>query len=141
MAYYTQSDVETSTKSTVRFSDIDLNFEINPLTKDVNILKNEDAVKRSVRNIVLTNFGEKKFQPFFGGNVLAQLFENFSPFTSIQLKKAIERSLFENEPRIDRLVVEVNANNDKNSVDVVVRFTLKNSQEPVLVTFTLERIR
>ena len=129
MAYYTQSDVETSTKSTVRFSDIDLNFEINPLTKDVNILKNEDAVKRSVRNIVLTNFGEKKFQPFFGGNVLAQLFENFSPFTSIQLKKAIERSLFENEPRIDRLVVEVNANNDKNSV------------EPVLVTFTLERIR
>ena len=141
MAYYTQSDVETSTKSTVRFSDIDLNFEMNPLTKDVNILKNEDAVKRSVRNIVLTNFGEKKFQPFFGGNVLAQLFENFSPFTSIQLKKAIERSLFENEPRIDRLVVEVNANNDKNSVDVVVRFTLKNSQEPVLVTFTLERIR
>ena len=141
MAYYTQSDVETSTKSTVRFSDIDLNFEINPLTKDVNILKNEDDVKRSVRNIVLTNFGEKKFQPFFGGNVLAQLFENFSPFTSIQLKKAIERSLFENEPRIDRLVVEVNANNDKNSVDVVVRFTLKNSQEPVLVTFTLERIR
>ena len=141
MAYYTQSDVETSTKSTVRFSDIDLNFEIKPLTKDVNILKNEDAVKRSVRNIVLTNFGEKKFQPFFGGNVLAQLFENFSPFTSIQLKKAIERSLFENEPRIDRLVVEVNANNDKNSVDVVVRFTLKNSQEPVLVTFTLERIR
>ena len=141
MAYYTQSDVETSTKSTVRFSDIDMNFEINPLTKDVNILKNEDAVKRSVRNIVLTNFGEKKFQPFFGGNVLAQLFENFSPFTSIQLKKAIERSLFENEPRIDRLVVEVNANNDKNSVDVVVRFTLKNSQEPVLVTFTLERIR
>ncbi|MAL42757.1 GPW/gp25 family protein [Hyphomonas sp.] len=141
MAYYTQSDVETSTKSTVRFSDIDLNFEMNPLTKDVNILKNEDAVKRSVRNIVLTNFGEKKFQPFFGGNVLAQLFENFSPFTSVQLKKAIERSLFENEPRIDRLVVDVIAENDKNSVDVTVRFTLKNSQEPVLVTFTLERIR
>jgi phage baseplate assembly protein W len=141
MAYYTQSDVETSTKSTVRFSDIDLNFEMNPLTKDVNILKNEDAVKRSVRNIVLTNFGEKKFQPFFGGNVLAQLFENFSPFTSVQLKKAIERSLFENEPRIDRLIVDVIAENDKNSVDVTVRFTLKNSQEPVLVTFTLERIR
>ena len=141
MAYYTQSDVETSTKSTVRFSDIDLNFEMNPLTKDVNILKNEDAVKRSVRNIVLTNFGEKKFQPFFGANVLAQLFENFSPFTAVQLKKAIERSLFENEPRIDRLVVDVIAENDKNSVDVTVRFTLKNSQEPVLVTFTLERIR
>ena len=141
MAYYTQSEIESSTKSTVRFSDIDLNFEINPLTKDVNILKNEDAVKRSVRNIVLTNFGEKKFQPFFGGNVSAQLFENFSPFTSVQLKKAIERSLFENEPRIDRLVVEVIANNDKNSVDVIIRFTLKNSQEPVLVTFTLERIR
>jgi|TARA_R100000315_G_C5219792_1_gene131925 phage baseplate assembly protein W len=141
MAYYTQSEIESSTKSTVRFSDIDLNFEMNPLTKDVNILKNEDAVKRSVRNIVLTNFGEKKFQPFFGGNVSAQLFENFSPFTSVQLKKAIERSLFENEPRIDRLVVEVIANNDKNSVDVIIRFTLKNSQEPVLVTFTLERIR
>ena len=84
---------------------------------------------------------EKKSSNHFGGNVLAQLFENFSPFTSVQLKKAIERSLFENEPRIDRLVVDVIAENDKNSVDVTVRFTLKNSQEPVLVTFTLERIR
>ena len=99
MAYYTTRDVETSPETTVRFSDIDLNFDVNPLTKDINTLKNEDAVKRSVRNIVLTNFGEKKFQPFFGGDVISRLFENFSPFTSFEIKKAIERSIIRNEPR------------------------------------------
>ena len=141
MAYYTQSEIESSTKSTVRFSDIDLNFEMNPLTKDVNILKNEDAVKRSVRNIVLTNFGEKKFQPFFGGNVSAQLFENFSPFTSFEIKKAIERSIIRNEPRVDSLNVEVVTNIDSNSLQVTTRFTIRNSQEPVILSFTLERTR
>jgi phage baseplate assembly protein W len=70
MAYYTTRDVETSQKESVRFSDIDLNFDMNPITKDINTLKNEEAVKRSIRNIVLTNFGEKKFQPFFGGDVI-----------------------------------------------------------------------
>ena len=65
MAYYTQSDVETSTKSTVRFSDIDLNFEMNPLTKDVNILKNEDAVKRSVRKHCADKFWREKVPTIF----------------------------------------------------------------------------
>ena len=64
MAYYTTRDVETSQKESVRFSDIDLNFDMNPITKDINTLKNEEAVKRSVRNIVLTNFG-RKVSPFF----------------------------------------------------------------------------
>ena len=141
MAYYTTKDVETSPKATVRFSDIDLNFDVNPLTKDINTLKNEDAVKRSVRNIVLTNFGEKKFQPFFGGDVISRLFENFSPFTSFEIKKAIERSIIRNEPRIDSLNVNVNTDIDNNALGVTARFTIKNSQEPVILSFNLERIR
>jgi phage baseplate assembly protein W len=141
MAYYTTRDVETSQKESVRFSDIDLNFDLNPITKDINTLKNEEAVKRSVRNIVLTNFGEKKFQPFFGGDVISQLFENITPFTAFEMEKAITRTILNNEPRVEALSVKANTNNDQNSVDVTVRFTIKNSQQPVILSFTLERIR
>ena len=141
MAYYTTRDVETSQKESVRFSDIDLNFDMNPITKDINTLKNEEAVKRSVRNIVLTNFGEKKFQPFFGGDVISQLFENITPFTAFEMEKAITRTILNNEPRVEALSVKANTNNDQNSVDVTVRFTIKNSQQPVILSFTLERIR
>jgi len=141
MAYYTTRDVETSQKESVRFSDIDLNFDMNPITKDINTLKNEEAVKRSVRNIVLTNFGEKKFQPFFGGDVISQLFENITPFTAFEMEKAISKSIINNEPRVESLAVKANTNNDTNSVNVTVRFTLKNSQQPVILSFTLERIR
>ena len=104
-------------------------------------LKNEEAVKRSVRNIVLTNFGEKKFQPFFGGDVISQLFENITPFTAFEMEKAITRTILNNEPRVEALSVKANTNNDQNSVDVTVRFTIKNSQQPVILSFTLERIR
>ena len=141
MAYYTTRDVETSQKESVRFSDIDLNFDLNPITKDINTLKNEEAVKRSVRNIVLTNFGEKKFQPFFGGDVISQLFENITPFTAFEMEKAITRTILNNEPRVEALSVKANTNNDQNSVDVTVRFTIKNSQQPVILSFTLERTR
>ena len=141
MAYYTTRDVETSQKESVRFSDIDLNFDMNPITKDINTLKNEEAVKRSVRNIVLTNFGEKKFQPFFGGDVISQLFENITPFTAFEMEKAISKSIINNEPRVESLAVKANTNNDTNSVNVTVRFTLKNSQQPVILSFTLERTR
>ena len=141
MAYYTTRDVETSQKESVRFSDIDLNFDLNPITKDINTLKNEEAVKRSVRNIVLTNFGEKKFQPFFGGDVISQLFENITPFTAFEMEKAISKSIINNEPRVESLAVKANTNNDTNSVNVTVRFTLKNSQQPVILSFTLERTR
>ena len=141
MAYYTTRDVETSQKESVRFSDIDLNFDLNPITKDINTLKNEEAVKRSVRNIVLTNFGEKKFQPFFGGDVISQLFENITPFTAFEMEKAITRTILNNEPRVEALEVKAITNNDTNSVNVTVRFTLKNSQQPVILSFTLERIR
>jgi phage baseplate assembly protein W len=141
MAYYTTRDVETSQKESVRFSDIDLNFDMNPITKDINTLKNEEAVKRSIRNIVLTNFGEKKFQPFFGGDVISQLFESITPFTAFEMEKAISKSIINNEPRVESLAVKANTNNDTNSVNVTVRFTLKNSQQPVILSFTLERTR
>ena len=62
-----------------RFVDLDLDFTLNPITKDVSLKFNDEAVKRSIRNIVLTNTGEKPYIPEFGGNVKASLFENFTP--------------------------------------------------------------
>lgn len=145
MAYFpttTSSDALPTDVSTTRFSDLDLTFTKNPLTNDITSLKNDEAVKRSVKNIVLTNFGEKKFQPSFGGNTTAQLFENFGPFAAREISGAIKRCIRENEPRVNQLQVLVNSNLvDNNSLSVTIRFTIENSPLPITVSLTLERLR
>ena len=84
-----------------RFSDLDLDFTLNPISKDVNILRDNEAIKRSVRNIVLYNFLEKPFKPTFGGNVTAQLFENVNYYLLCRFGLLLQNvmshfSLFEN---------------------------------------------
>jgi len=144
MAYFpttTNSDSLPTDVSTVRFSDLDLTFAKNPLTNDVTPLKNDEAVKRSVKNIVLTNFGEKKFQPVFGGNTTAQLFENFGPFSAGEISDAIKRCIRDNEPRVRKIQVLVNPKMSNNSLLVTIRFTIENSPFPITVSLALERLR
>ena len=144
MAYFpttTNSDSLPTDVSTVRFSDLDLTFAKNPLTNDVTPLKNDEAVKRSVKNIVLTNFGEKKFQPFFGGNMTAQLFENFGPFSGREVSSAIKRCIRDNEPRVNQLQVLIDPKPSRNSLNVTIRFTIENSPFPITVSLALERLR
>jgi|TARA_R100000388_G_C7231726_1_gene155106 phage baseplate assembly protein W len=144
MAYFpttTNNDSLPTDVSTVRFSDLDLTFAKNPLTNDITPLKNDEAVKRSVKNIVLTNFGEKKFQPFFGGNMSAQLFENFGPFSAREVSGAIKRCIRDNEPRVNRLQVLVNPKLSANSLNVTINFTIENSPFPITVSLALERLR
>jgi|TARA_R100000426_G_scaffold47982_1_gene35632 phage baseplate assembly protein W len=124
-----------------RFLDLDLNFMKNPISNDVNILKDVDAVKRSVRNIVLYNFGEKKFNPIFGGNVVAKLFESLDPMTAQSLKDSISRSIVQNEPRAFLNDVSVRPNLDRNAFDVSILFTVRNDPQPIKLDLSLERIR
>jgi|TARA_A100001391_G_scaffold199019_1_gene181445 phage baseplate assembly protein W len=124
-----------------RFSDIDLNFTKNPITNDVNILRDNEAVRRSVRNIVLYNFLEKPFSPTFGGNVRGKLFENINSITALRIKGEIEKAIIDNEPRASLRGVKVAPDLDRNAFDVTIIFNVNNNPAPVKVEISLERIR
>jgi phage baseplate assembly protein W len=124
-----------------RFVDLDLDFTLNPITKDISFKFNEEAVKRSVRNIILTNTGEKPYVPEFGGNVKATLFENFTPVNVVTLRGQIETAIRNFEPRAKVLKIVVDPDVDENVLSVSVVFRVLNSPDPVTVTVPLERIR
>jgi phage baseplate assembly protein W len=81
------------------FKDIPLSFTAHPVTGNVKALVNRDAVKQSVKNIVLTNFYERPYSPNLGGNILSQLFENMDPITEYNIAKNIRQALDNYEPR------------------------------------------
>jgi|TARA_A100001515_G_scaffold79931_1_gene63464 phage baseplate assembly protein W len=124
-----------------RFTDLDLNFARNPLTGDINTLTDSDAVKASVRHAVLYNFFEKPFKPRFGGNVIAQLFENINPITAINIRDFIIKTVKDNEPRAILRNVNVIPSLDQNAFNVNIEFLVSNSNQPVKLDFSLERLR
>jgi len=123
------------------YADLDLFMPIHPNKKDIIPLTDIDAVKRSVRNIVLTNFGEKLFMPNFGGKVTDYLFENVSPFIAIALQSEIEEILRLHERRIDNVRVDVSDRSDENTYDVTINFRVINTTETANVGFELNRLR
>lgn len=113
------------------------------MSNDLARLRDENSVKQSVRNLVLTNFGERLFQPNIGGNVSRMLFEPFTGFTADDLKKDILNTLKQNEPRISSsdLSVQVIPNADMNQFTVNIFFYIINQTEPTSVNLILQRVR
>lgn len=106
------------------FQDLSMSFKANPLNYDLIAIKNETAIARSVRNIVLTNPGEKFFQPYFGTGVSNSLFENMDELTASTIKNRIELSLENFEPRIKLVEVVVNPDYDNNTFDVTIYYNI-----------------
>ena len=106
------------------FRDFSLTFEKNAVTNDVLSLKNEAAIKASVKNIVLYNFCEKPFDPLFGGNVIGLLFENASPSQSADLQSRIADAINIHEPRVVHLETEALWTEDRNQLDVSIRYVI-----------------
>ena len=123
------------------YSDLDLDFMMNPTTGDVNIKTGADAIKRSVRNLVFTNFNERKFNSQLGSDVTALLFENFTPLTNIYLKDAITALINNFEPRVRLQSVDVSQDIDNNGFNVTLQYIILNRNQPVTSTLFLERIR
>ena len=124
------------------FKDISLSFEPHPVTNDLPILKNESAIKRSVRNIVQTIPTEKFFNPLFGSDVYASLFEFIDFGTAATIQSQIEISLDNFEPRIENVEVEVNPQPDDNSFEVNVIYDIVGQEFPVQeYSFLLESTR
>jgi phage baseplate assembly protein W len=108
------------------YKDLNLNFSANPVTGDVTTVTDVIAVKRSVRNLLLTNHYDKPFHPEIGSNVPALLFENFGPITGNQLSRAIEEMIGNFEPRARVTAVECNPIAESNSYSIVINFYVEN---------------
>ena len=112
------------------FKDINLSFKRHPVTSDLVVLKNEDAIKRSVKNIVFTILGEKPYDPLFGSVINDSLFELSTGLSEIGVKDAIEASLKKYEPRIDDIVVTVTILPDSNELNCTVQYTIVGIPAP-----------
>jgi phage baseplate assembly protein W len=123
------------------YSDLDLDFLPHPTTKDVMRKTGVEAIKRSVRNLLLTNFYDRPFRPGIGSNALKLLFDNVTPITANFLNNAIRETLTNFEPRINIQQLEVNFDPDNNGFNVTLYFVIVNRNEPVIVNLFLERIR
>ncbi len=141
MANYDASSINKSKKSTRTYVDLDLDFTRHPVTNDVVKITDVDAVKRSVRNLINTQFYERPFHPELGCGVRDMLFENYTPMTGIFMRRKIEEVLRNYEPRANLSSIQVNEQMDRNAIDVVVNFYVLNLPNPVSVTTTLQRIR
>lgn len=123
------------------YSDLDLDFIAHPATGDIVKKIGPDAIKRSVRNLILTNFYDRPFRPGIGSNVQKLLFENPNPLTVNFLKDAIAEVLRNYEPRIAVNDIVVQLNYDQNGFNVRLEYVILNTLQPIVTTLFLERLR
>ena len=141
MANYDASVTNKSNKSVRTFKDLNLDFTRNTVTNDVVKIEDVEAIKRSVRDLVNTNFYERPFHPELGCGARQLLFEPFTPVTSIFLRRKIEEVITNYEPRVRLDQVIVTESPDRNAIEVRVVFYCMNIANPVTVLTTLQRIR
>lgn len=124
-----------------RYSDLDLTFKMHPVSKDVVLSVDDQAVIRSVRNLVLTNHYERPFHPEIGSNVRKMLFEPISPLTANYLQREIEDTIRNFEPRVKLQTVIVQIEPDANYYMAIITFFIVNRTEPITINFVLQRLR
>ena len=112
------------------FKDINLSFKRHPVTNDVVVIRDEDAIKRSVRNIIFTILGEKPFQPNFGSVINNSLFELDTSLNQVRITDEIIQSLNSYEPRIDNIDVTVEIYPDSNELNCTVQYDIVGIPAP-----------
>ena len=142
MAVYDAQSQNTSSRNTRKYVDLDLFFQKKIPSKDVNTITDIQAVKRSVRNLVLLNPYEKPFHPEISSGIRGMLFELMSPFLAAQLAKKVEDVINNFEPRARLVSVRSIPDYDRNAYEVSVEFYVVNAPtELVDLTVMLERLR
>lgn len=124
-----------------KFSDLDLNFTAHPVTKDVSKKVNENAIATAIRNLLLTSYYERPFKPELGSNLKKFLFEPIDNVTTSLIQDSIFETINNFEPRVTVSEVVAAPNFDEQRYDVTVTFFVKNTIEPLTISFFLERIR
>lgn len=136
-----KTGVVSTTARTKAFSDLNLKLTLHPVRKDIMPLKDDAAVKNSVKNILLTNFFERPFQPDSGGNLRALLFEPADAITRVAIRDAIKNALLNKEPRIEDVTVIVDNDEAKNAYRLTVGFNIKQIDKSETVEIILKRLR
>lgn len=106
------------------FKDISFNFSKNPITNDIVVLKNEEAIKQSVKNLILTKVDERPFNPSLGTDTTSYLFELHTKISANALIEEIESVLKNNEPRITLQQIDVDVNPDSNNFEVYIEYLI-----------------
>lgn len=123
------------------YADFHKDLTVNPVTNDLARLLDEQAVKESLKNLLLTDRGERLMQPELGSDIRATLFENNTPAALIILKQQVTDTINNYEPRVTLIDVTVTSDYDENRVNVTIQFYIRNREVPITLTVFLERIR
>jgi phage baseplate assembly protein W len=119
------------------FNDLDP----HPISNDIAIKVNENAIKQSIKNLILTDWGERPFQPTLGGNVRKLLFENFTAQTIVTARQIISNTIIEHEPRASLREVIITSLEDNNAISITIIFSVINRQELIDLNVVLQRVR
>ncbi len=141
MSRYDATQTNESTRSSKIYKDLNLGFEQNTATKDIQKIKDVEAVKRSVRNLINTNHYEKPFHPEIGSNLRAMLFELMTPQMNHVISKQVENLINNYEPRCNLVQVFTQPRLDRNGYSVQISFRVQNHPDEVIVESFLERLR
>ena len=131
----------TISSSSRQYTDLDLNFLIHPVRKDINKHKDEMAVINSIKNLMMTNHYERPFQPDLGSNVRRLLFENLDKITAISMEREIRQVVENYEPRAQIKTLDILPDVDNNGFSVRMEFYIMNMTDPITINFFLERVR
>ena len=141
MSIYDSTQTNESQRSSRIYKDLNLDFQKNTATKDIQKITDIEAVKRSVRNLINLNHYEKPFHPEIGSNLRAMLFENMTPQMNVTISRHIEMLISNYEPRARLVTVRTLPQFDRNAYAVTINFQVVNSPTPVVVETLLERLR
>ena len=121
------------------FKDLAVSFTANPSTGDFGIVKNENAIKQAVRNLLLTDLGERPFQPTVGSRIKGLLFEPWDVFSADSIKSEIRNCLGRLEPRIEVTKISLRDDSDINAIAVELDYTIVGEQIVQTIEFLLEK--
>ena len=125
----------------VEYSDLDLTLKLHPHRKDITPLRDDNAVRNALKNLVMTNFFERPFQPSLGANLRGTLFEPADAMTKLAIKDNIERVVSAEEPRVRLLDINIVDITERNAYRVTLKYLIKESNREQDVEIILRRIR
>ena len=141
MSRYDATQTNESKRSTKIYKDLNLDFQANIATKDIQKITDVESVKRSVRNLINLNYYEKPFHPEIGSNLRGMLFELMTPQMNHMITKQIELLIKNYEPRCKLVQINSRPDLDRNGYSIQISFYVQNHSEPVEIQSFLERLR
>ena len=132
---------QNALRTTTRYKDFNTGFNVHPVNGDIANITDDVCIKTSLRNILLTGFGERPFNPEFGSGIRELLFEPLDSYLEDRVKIKIVESISNYEPRVELIEVIVTADHDRNALNVNIIFAIINNPEPITLDIILYRVR